>query len=102
MLRRLCAILESRFDVVAAARDGYEAIDLAQRLAPDLILLDVVMPRLDGLQVAARLHELSVPARIVVMTSHVDDDDYVEQAFQTGAWGFVRKTRLAADLVTAL
>jgi len=86
---------------MATARDGLEAIDLAQRLAPDLILLDIVMPGLDGLQVAARLQELDLPSRVVVMTSHASDD-YVEQAFQAGAWGFVRKMRLAADLVRAL
>jgi CheY-like chemotaxis protein len=102
LLRVVCGLLASRFDVVATARDGLEAIDLAQRLAPDLILLDIVMPGLDGLQVAARLHELDLPSRVVVMTSHADDDDYVEQAFQAGAWGFVRKMRLAADLVRAL
>src|SRR5215813_191281 len=102
MLRRVCALLASRFDVVAAARDGYEAIDLAQRLAPDLILLDIFMPGLDGLQVAARLQELCLPARVVVMTSHMDDDDYVERAFQAGACGFVQKTRLAHDLLRAL
>src|SRR5262245_50649251 len=60
------------------------------------------MPGLDGLQVAARLQELCLPARVVVMTSHMDDDDYVERAFQAGAWGFVQKTRLAHDLLRAL
>jgi CheY-like chemotaxis protein len=102
MLRRVCELLAPRFDVVAAARDGVEAIDLAQRFAPDLILVDIVMPRLDGLQATARLLELDLPGRVVVMTSHVDDDDFVEQAFQAGARGFVRKTRLAVDLVRAL
>jgi len=102
LLRAVCALLASRFDVVATARDGLEAIDLAQRLAPDLILLDIVMPGLDGLQVAARLQELDLPSRVVVMTSHADDDDYVELAFQAGARGFVRKMRLATDLERAL
>lgn len=102
LLRVVCGLLASRFEVVATARNGLEAIDLAKRLAPDLILLDIVMPGLDGLQVAARLQELDVPSRVVVMTSHADDDDYVELAFQAGAWGFVRKMRLAADLVKAL
>jgi CheY-like chemotaxis protein len=101
MLRRVCALLASRFDVVAAARDGYEAIELAHRLVPDIVLLDIVMPRLNGFQVAARLQALDSQARVVFMTSH-DDEVYVEQAFQAGAWGFVRKTRLAADLVRAL
>jgi CheY-like chemotaxis protein len=101
MLRRVSALLESAFDVIAVARDGYEAIDLARSLAPDLIVLDIMMPRLDGFQVAARLHELGSSARIVVMTSH-DDEDYVEQAFRAGARGFVHKTRLAVDLVKAL
>src|SRR6476469_3283796 len=80
LLRAVCALLASRFDVVATARDGLDAFDLAQRLAPDLILLDIVMPDLDGLQVAARLQELDLPSRVVVMTSHADDDDYVELA----------------------
>jgi two-component system, NarL family, response regulator EvgA len=101
MLRRVSALLGSRFDVVAVARDGYEAIDLVRSLAPDLIVLDIVMPRLDGFQVAARLQEFRSPARVVVMTSH-DDEDYVEQAFRAGARGFVHKTRLAVDLVRAL
>ena len=101
LLRGVCGLLASRFDVVATARDGLEAIDLAQRLAPDVILLDIVMPGLDGLQVAARLQELDLPSRVVVMTSHAYDD-YVEQAFQAGVWGFVRKMRLATDLVRAL
>jgi len=101
MLRRVSALLGSRFDVIAVARDGYEALDLAQGLAPDLIVLDIVMPRLDGFQVAARIQELGLPARVVVMTSH-DDDDYVEQAFRAGARGFVHKTRLAVDLIRAL
>jgi CheY-like chemotaxis protein len=101
MLRRVSALLESRFDVIGVARDGYEALDLAPSLAPDVIVLDVVMPRLDGLQVAARFQELGLPARVVVMTSH-DDEDYVEQAFRAGARGFVHKTRLAVDLVRAL
>ena len=102
MLRRVSAFLTSHVDVVATAGDGYDAIDLAQRLSPDLIVLDIVMPRLDGLQAAARIRQLGLPARIVVMTSHVGDDDYVEQAFEAGAWGFVPKTRLATDLVMAL
>src|SRR5262245_56034868 len=88
MLRRVSALLGSRFDVVAVARDGDEALDFAQSLAPDLIVLDIVLPRRDGFQVAARLQELGSPARVVIMTSH-DDEDYVEEAFRSGARGFV-------------
>src|SRR5678815_5703170 len=101
MRRRVSAWLGSRFDVIAVVLDGYEALDLARSLAPDLMVLDIMMPRLDGLQVAVRLQELGLPARVVVMTSH-DDEDYVEEAFRGGARGFVHKTRLAADLVRAL
>jgi CheY-like chemotaxis protein len=102
MRRHLSSWLATRFDVVAGARDGYEAIDLAQRLAPELILLDLMMPGLDGFQVTDRLQELGVSARVVIMTSHDADDTFVEQAFRSGAWGFVEKARLAADLVRAL
>jgi CheY-like chemotaxis protein len=101
MLRRVSALLGSRYDVVGVARDGYEAIDLARSLAPDLIVLDIAMPRLDGFQVAARLQEFGLAARTVVMTLH-DDEDLVKQAFLAGARGFVHKTRLAVDLVRAL
>jgi CheY-like chemotaxis protein len=101
MRRRVSEVLAPRFDGVATARDGYEAIDVAQRLGPDVMVLDIVMPRLDGFQVAQRLHELGVRTRVVVLTS-LADHDYVEQAFLVGAWGFVHKTRLALDLVGAL
>jgi CheY-like chemotaxis protein len=101
MRRAVSALLALRFELVGVARDGYEAIEMAERLAPDLILLDVMMPRLDGLQAAARLQELGLPARVVMMTSD-ESEGYVEQAFLAGAWGFLHKTRLATELVRAL
>src|SRR5215510_5972779 len=101
VLRHVSTFLATNFDVVATATDGHQAIDLAQRLEPDLIVLDVVMPRFDGFQVAYRLQELASHARIVFMTMH-EGEEYAVEAFRAGGWGFVGKTRLVVDLINAL
>jgi CheY-like chemotaxis protein len=101
LLRHVSDFLAADFDVVATATDGHRAIDIAQRIAPDLIVLDVAMPGLHGFQVAYRLQELGSPSRIVFMTMH-EGDEYVAEGFRAGAWAFVGKTRLQSDLLGAL
>jgi CheY-like chemotaxis protein len=101
ILRQLSAFLAADFDVVGLASDGNQAIELALRVVPDLIVLDVVLPRIDGFQVARRLREVGSPSRIVFTTMH-DEEDYAVEAFRSGGWGFVGKTRLHVDLISAL
>lgn len=88
------------FTVLAEAADGLEAVDLALRLQPDIVVLDIAMPRLDGLEAARRIRERSrVP--ILFLTVH-DTDNYFFQALEIGASGYVLKDAIGADLVAAL
>jgi DNA-binding NarL/FixJ family response regulator len=100
----LKSVLEERaqdFDVVGIAHDGEEAVSLAATLAPDVILMDVRMPRMDGVQAARRIHELHPAARIVMLTTF-DDDDYVEVALKFGAIGYLLKNIPPNELIRAL
>ena len=77
-------------DVIAEAVDGVEAIDLARRLSPDLVLMDIRMPRLDGLEAAQTL--LSDPEHPqVLMLTAFGTDDFVHRALQSGAAGYILK-----------
>ena len=82
--------------VVGQAADGAEAIDLARREKPDVVLLDIRMPRLDGL---AALPKITPYSRVIMVTTF-DDDDYVDAALQGGASGFLLKDA-GADLLIA-
>jgi DNA-binding NarL/FixJ family response regulator len=79
-------------DVVGEAADGLEAVAVAQRLRPDLVLMDVRMPNLDGLQATRRLAgpDVDDPIRVLVLTTF-DVDDYVYEALRAGASGFLLK-----------
>jgi DNA-binding NarL/FixJ family response regulator len=79
-------------DVVGEAADGLEAVAVAQRLRPDLVLMDVRMPNLDGLEATRRLAgpEVDDPIRVLVLTTF-DVDDYVYEALRAGASGFLLK-----------
>ncbi|MEE6261763.1 response regulator transcription factor [Plantactinospora sonchi] len=98
-------ILEDQADirVVAEAADGVEAIDLARRLRPDVCLVDIRMPRIDGIEVTRALAGPGVPRplRVVVVTTF-DLDEYVHGALRCGAVGFVLKDAGPALLVEAV
>ncbi len=99
----LTAILERQpgIEVVAAAADGAEALRLVEELAPDVVLMDVRMPVLDGVQATAEIVR-RWPAVKVVMLSTFDDDDHVTQALQVGATGYLLKNLPAQDLAEAV
>jgi DNA-binding NarL/FixJ family response regulator len=101
MLETLMRLLESEFEVVAAVCDGQEAVEAVERLAPDLVVLDIGMPRLDGFRTAQRLTKCHSGAKIVFFSIH-DDEDYVSTAFRVGASGYVLKSRMQTDLVKAI
>ena len=73
----------------------------AERLHPDVIVLDITMPRLDGIEEARQLRSSHQPARLVFLTAH-EDADFVQAALDAGGLGYVVKTRLASDLLTAI
>jgi DNA-binding NarL/FixJ family response regulator len=91
--------LQDDIEVVAEASDGVEAVDAAERLDPDVVLLDLVMPRLDGLGALKQLR--SGRARIIVLTSF-GDDDKLFSALRGGAAGYLLKDVQPADLVRAI
>ncbi|WP_449061032.1 response regulator [Planomonospora algeriensis] len=93
--------LQDDLEVVGEARDGAEAVELAGSLAPDVLLLDLRMPVLDGLGALARLAELGPAPRVLVLTSVADRGD-VAPAMRAGAAGFLYKDVEPAALVQAI
>jgi DNA-binding NarL/FixJ family response regulator len=88
-------------EVVGEAEDGLQAIEVAKRRSPDVILMDVRMPNLDGVEATRRLIAAGTPARIVILTTF-DLDEYVYDAIRAGASGFLLKDAKAAQLVDAV
>jgi DNA-binding NarL/FixJ family response regulator len=88
-------------EVVAEAGDGREAVDLAQRHRPDVALLDIRMPRLDGLAAAAELRR-TMPETAVVMLTTFGEDEYVVRALALGADGFLLKSGDPRELVAGV
>ena len=87
--------------VIGEAADGPEALQLARTHAPDVALLDIAMPHLNGLETARRLREAVPQTKSMLLTMHTDEP-YVLAALQAGAVGYVVKTQPAADLVQAI
>ena len=88
----LCLLLalEEDFEVVAQAQDGYQALDVLQQHEPDILLLDLKMPDLDGLATLQRLQAEKNKARVIVLTASDDKNEFV-QAMKLGAAGIVLK-----------
>jgi DNA-binding NarL/FixJ family response regulator len=87
--------------IVGKVRDGYQLLAEAERLHPDVIVLDITMPRLDGIEAARQLRRSRHPARLVFLTVH-EDADYARAALDVGGLGYVVKARIASDLLPAI
>jgi DNA-binding NarL/FixJ family response regulator len=94
-------LLAKDFEVVGVARDGAEAIEAVSRLKPDVVVMDIVMPKQDGIQATRRLNQMNSPSKIVFL-SGLEDQEYVEASLASGASGFVFKCRAALDLSRAI
>jgi CheY-like chemotaxis protein len=101
MLESVLQLLETEFRVVAATTDGQRALESAHRLDPDVVVLDIAMPGLNGFQVARELKRTGSRAKIVFLSMY-SADDYVSTAITAGADGYVLKTRIQPDLKRAL
>ena len=97
------ALLENHpgWEVCAEAKDGREAIDLADKLKPDLILLDIGMPVLNGLEAARKILATSPDAVILILTMH-DSDQVVREVLRAGVRGYLLKSDAGRDLVAAV
>ncbi|MEX1241449.1 MAG: response regulator transcription factor [Cyclobacteriaceae bacterium] len=97
------SMLESDTDikVVGEASNGMEALEAAKALKPDILVLDIRMPEMTGLEAAALLHEYAPATRAVILSMH-DSEDYVVQALQAGAYGYLLKDTDKEEFVKAL
>ncbi len=93
--------LQDRMEVIGEAGDGREAIEEAERLRPDVILMDLVMPRLDGVEAMRGLHEQVPAARVIVLTSFLDDERLLP-ALRAGAAGYLLKNVEPQELARAI
>ena len=97
------ALLEKAHDieVVGEAADGREAVELVERMAPDVLVLDIAMPRLNGIQALERLRGLAVATQVVILSLY-SDEATVRRALQSGARGYLLKRSVTEELLLAI
>ena len=100
-LRMILSDERETIEIVGEARDGEEAIRLVERLRPDVVLMDLMMPRLDGIAATERLRASGSTTRVLILTTHADDDRIVD-AIRAGAIGYLLKDAMRAQLVQAI
>lgn len=101
--RQVRLLLQARpeWQVIAEASDGSEAVQKVKELKPDLILLDIGLPKLNGIEAASRIRKLSPGSKIVFLSQN-NDRDFVQAALSTGVLGYVHKTDAASELLHAV
>lgn len=87
--------------IVGEADDGQQALELITRLQPDIAILDIRMPKLNGIALVRRMKESSPSTKALILTAY-DDDDYILALMEIGAWGYLLKTTQADELVEAV
>ncbi|MDR3170071.1 MAG: response regulator transcription factor [Treponema sp.] len=100
-LKLMLETLTEDIKVVGIAGDGGMAVDLAEKMMPDLILMDVRMPGMDGVQATRIIHQNHPEIKIVMLTTFLDDT-YVEDALQYGAYGYILKNIRSENLIASL
>jgi len=101
MLTRVVHLLQDEFEVVGAVNDGQALIEAAAKLRPDVVILDISMPIMNGLEAAHRLKEAGSEAKVVFLTVH-EEPEFLHESLAKGALCYVVKPRLCSDLVPAI
>jgi DNA-binding NarL/FixJ family response regulator len=101
MLKSVTEVLAAHYDVIGAVRDGAALIEAATSLKPDVLVVDIGMPVLNGIQAVDRLTNNGSKAKVIFLTMH-QGSSYVHACFAAGAAGYVVKQRLVSDLVFAI
>jgi DNA-binding NarL/FixJ family response regulator len=100
-LESITALLSRDFDIACAVSDGAAALVAATQLNPDIVIMDIAMPYLDGIRAARGIQRNGATSRIVFVTAN-EDPDLMASAFACGAYGYVIKSRLNSDLLHAI
>ena len=101
MLEGVCYLLQPHFEVIGMVEDGRTLVSEAHRLEPDVIVLDITMPILSGIEAAGELHKAGSRAKLVFLTSHTDPA-FVWRCFTARGLGYVAKSHLVVDLIPAI
>jgi len=101
ILDRVAALLSEDFTVVATVNAGDAAVGAACHLRPDVLVLDISMPGLNGFEAASQVKDAGSTAAVIFLSVH-DEPEFLEAAWKTGALGYVRKSHLGSDLIPAI
>ena len=93
--------LEADFEVVGEAQDGRQAVVLVKKLFPAVVLMDIAMPRLNGLEATRQVRKVFPATKVIILSAH-SDDAYVQTAIESGAVGFLLKQTSAQDVCRAI
>jgi DNA-binding NarL/FixJ family response regulator len=100
VLEALCALLEKEYEIAGTAKDGREAVEKAVELKPDLVILDVSMPGLNGIEAMRQIQAAGCSAKTIFVTQQMEPA-YVRAAFDEGAMGYVAKQSASSELLLA-
>jgi len=101
VLEGVAKILEDEFEIVGKVEDGRALVAAAQQLNPDVIVTDMTMPLLHGLEASRQLRQLAIASKVIFLTMHADVA-YAKEAFEAGASGYLLKRSAASELVNAI
>lgn len=100
-LERVAKLLEHDYEIVELVSDGHELVASAFELKPDLVVADISMPGLNGIEAARQIRDSGCPSKVVFLTVH-EDPDFVPECLEAGGLAYVVKSRLASDLIPAI
>jgi len=101
ILARVADVIAGEFEIVASVANGLDLIAAAARLDPDVVVLDITMPGINGIEAARQLRRAGCRAKVVFLSVH-EDPDYVRAAMDAGGAGYVAKAQLVSHLVPAI